>query len=290
MNKDFYEIIEKVIRTNIERRGFDKISFNGQLKKMTNALIESDSILILTGFCVESARVGETDGPPGAVALAQALLSLNKRIVIVSDQYSKELIIEGRKCIAEKFKIEIIKRDNISFQVKEIIHQNDIDHILAIERPGKNKEGKFQSMRGEDISAVVVDTDHFFYEAKKQGIPTSAIGDGGNELGMGAIKGYVENNIENGYKIIAVEKADNLLITTVSNWGAEGVIAALSILTNKNLLLSSPDIIKILQYMVDVGAVDGLTKQNNLTVDGFTLEENLEIHKQLNNIVDYYIN
>jgi hypothetical protein len=60
----------------------------------------------------------------------------------------------------------------------------------------------------------------------------------------------------------------------VSNWGGYGLVASLSKLKNQNLLPSVEEEQEILKRTVELGAVDGMSGKNELTVDLFTMEEN----------------
>lgn len=62
-------------------------------------------------------------------------------------------------------------------------------------------------------------------------IPTIAIGDGGNEVGMGRILQAVMNSgIPHAKNIACVTSCAALLVVSVSNWGGYALAAALSIL------------------------------------------------------------
>lgn len=54
---------------------------------------------------------------------------------------------------------------------------------MAIERPAVAHDGYCYSMRARDLSPFVGHTHCLFSWAKKLGISTTGIGDGGNELG-----------------------------------------------------------------------------------------------------------
>ena len=72
----------------------------------------------------------------------------------------------------------------------------------------------------------------------------------------------------------AVTKVDRLIISSVSNWGGYGLVAALSQLAGRNLLPSVENETRLIHRMVDAGAVDGTTGDRKYYVDGFTTEEN----------------
>ena len=77
-------------------------------------------------------------------------------------------------------------------------------------------------------------------------------------------------------KLPCVTKTTELILTSVSNWGGYGLVAALSVRTKKNLLPSVEDERDLVKQTVDLGAVDGMSAKQEYKVDGFTLEENSE--------------
>ena len=72
--------------------------------------------------------------------------------------------------------------------------------------------------------------DHMIDIAKSRGIPTIGVGDGGNEIGMGAFAKEVAENIKFGDKICPTSATDILLPCGVSNWGCYAIQAALAIM------------------------------------------------------------
>ena len=78
----------------------------------------------------------------------------------------------------------------------------------------------------------------------------------------------------------------NLIISSVSNWGAYGLLAAISIKSKQNLLPSAKEQISLIKKIVDLGAVDGFSGTKDYKVDGKDLEENTYILRQLHQLVD----
>ena len=122
------------------------------------------------------------------------------------------------------------------------------------------------------------------------GITTIAIGDGGNELGMGKVYSKLIDHVKNGHLICATISSDYLLVAQVSNWGGHVLVAALSILSGQILLHDEDMERKLLKVLIDEGAVDGLTKKNMMTVDGLSMEENfLFLNELLQSLKDNQI-
>jgi hypothetical protein len=60
---------------------------------------------------------------------------------------------------------------------------------------------------------------------------------------------------------------DHLVVAGVSNWGAYGVVAQLGRLTGQPLLHTPTDERTMIDACVSAGAVDGLTRRREPTVD-----------------------
>lgn len=284
--KEQFQNIEKIFAEDAGNRGIGKIQLEGDFERALNDLEASSKVMILTGFVIRAAGVGETDGPLGALSIAEALEKLNKKVTIVTDKFSFALLEEGKDLLGIKGNVVCVPYVDSAVFCEELFNEFQPDHFLAIERPGKAANGKFHSMRAEDLSDLIPDTDYLMTEAKKKGIRTTAIGDGGNELGMGKVKDKIIEFVNHGEEIAAEVAADNLLLAGVSNWGGHGIAAGLSVLTNKNLMHDEIVEQKVLEAIVSKGSVDGCTREQVATVDGLTLEKNLDIVKKMNKIVN----
>lgn len=261
--------LEELNLYNVDKRFGKKILNEGHMEKVLEILSESNRVGLVTGFAVKPSNIGETDGPLGTVCLGRALEKLGKEVTFITDEYSKDLIKEGLNHYGLKANL-LCQRKNESLDFS-------LDALMFIERPGKNKSGYFSSMRGEDISDIVTDTDYLFNKAKDMGIPVLSLGDGGNEAGMGLIRDHIAEHVSLGDQICAETEADFLILSAVSNWGCYGLCAGLSKIHGLNLLPSVEEETEHLRKIVDLGAVDGATKKNEMTVDGYSLDENMRI-------------
>jgi hypothetical protein len=134
-------------------------------------------------------------------------------------------------------------------------------------------------MRGEDITGRSGFFDPYLTQAV---CPTIAIGDGGNEIGMGNIREAISTlDIT-----AAVTGCDELLVADVSNWGAYGLIALLGLWAGRDLLAEvSP--LAILNYLSAHGSVDGVTRGNTLTEDGLPASEGQRVIAQLRQLTGF---
>ena len=283
---DYDEKIKKIISRNSENRGMSGLSINKDLENSAVELNESDTVVIVTGFCIKFCRIGETDGPLGAISLAHALHMLGKKVVIVTDKYSADILKNGIEDLSLEVDIIAIEDENAEAVNYEIMEKYKPQHVIAIERPGRAKDGKSYSMSGEDITEYSPDTDIIFQLAKKNGIKTSAIGDGGNEIGMGKIEDYVKDNVHLGEKICAETSTDNLIVAGISNWGGHALSSVLSVINNRMLMYDALTETEILKRIVLAGAVDGCTGEKEMTVDGLSFSENIKTFRELREIAE----
>lgn len=146
-----------------------------------------------------------------------------------------------------------------------------INRVIAIERCGPGADGVLRNMRGLDISAHAAPLDRLFTSGPWG---TIAIGDGGNELGMGSVpRGLVARDIPLGEAVGCVVPADHLIAAGVSHWGAYALLTALAVLrpTWAEAVVGSLDPAldeAIVATMVREGpAVDGVSLEQAITID-----------------------
>lgn len=285
MKERLLKDIEEIIRNNLDSRGLESIRSEGDFSEAVRELYISETVFIVTGFVIRDSMTGETDGPLGSLSLGNTLASLGKNVIIITDKYSKKIIRDSMVLMNLNIPLEVIPFKNSSEFSKELIDTYKPTHIIGIERPGKAKDGNYYSMRGEPLGDLIPDTDVLFNIASRRGIKTIAIGDGGNEVGMGKVKDSIRRYVPLGEKISATYSADLLVIAGVSNWGAHGLSAGLSILSNKHLLYDVDMEKMLLKTMIDSGAVDGCTKRNEMSVDGLDLSYNLNILDEIRKVM-----
>ena len=223
------------------------------------------TVLLTTGFYV--AGYAETDGPLGTMALAGALRKLGFFPVIVTDRYCEGYFE------AEDIAVEYMDLDADDAAADAILEKYQPVGLISVERCGRDLNGIYANMRHVDISAGTAPCDALFLKALGT-IPTIGVGDGGNEIGMGNVAEAVRTRLN---LVPAEVKADILVIATVSNWGAYGIVAALEQLTRLPLLLSFSKAERFLRRTVGMGSVDGISHEHIVRVDGFGMETEKEI-------------
>tara|TARA_R110001599_G_scaffold353870_1_gene601364 strand:+ start:157237 stop:158097 length:861 start_codon:yes stop_codon:yes gene_type:complete len=231
------------------------------------------SVIIGTGFPV--LETFETDGPVGAIALYNTLEALGAEPVIACGAPLSDAITDDFRTLT------LTARDIGTAEVDAARHLGEFkpSAVVSIERPGLSEDGRYYNMRGEDITARCSFFDPYIALAD---CPTIAIGDGGNEIGMGNIAGAIATlDIR-----AAVTQCDELLVADVSNWGAYGLIALLAYWSGRDLLAEiSP--LGILEYLSARDSVDGVTRENTLTEDGLDASEGMALIEELRAITGF---
>lgn len=216
-------------------------------------------VLIGTGFPVGDSF--ETDGPVGALVLYKVLEKLGATPLLCCGEPLFSALRDDYSCL----QLPVNSTDAAAF-ADEFLQQHHPELIISIERPGLAADGRYYNMRGQDISARCANFDVFFQQAC---CPAIAIGDGGNEIGMGKLYQAVSQLAITP----SVTYCDELLLADVSNWAAYGVLALVSKLKDAEagcgwLLDCQPK--GLLAYLVKRGAVDGVTGLASLTEDSLS--------------------
>jgi len=225
------------------------------------------NVIIGTGFPVTDTF--ETDGPVGAIALYDTLEALGANPIMACGPPLSQSLRADYRVLELTARDVPAAQDEASAQLQAL----QPSAIVCIERPGLAADGHYYNMRGEDITERCAFFDPFMTRAT---CPTIAIGDGGNEIGMGNIAAAITSLDIN----TSVTGCDELLVADVSNWGAYGLIALLSRWAGLDLLAQlSP--VETLGYLSARGSVDGVTRENTLTEDGLDPAEGLLVIREL---------
>uniref|UniRef100_A0A8C5WKI6 D-glutamate cyclase n=1 Tax=Leptobrachium leishanense TaxID=445787 RepID=A0A8C5WKI6_9ANUR len=236
--------LENIIGIDPGNRGIKHLLLKDELLKSSLSLSHAKSVLITTGFPTHFQHnpPEETDGPPGAIAMASMLLALGKHVAIVTDERAMDLYKTMLDSAAKQGIIQspvpllCYKEDSSDSAIRFLCENGNpetpkFDHLVAIERTGRASDGNYYNARKINIKHMVDPIDNLFVTAQKiQGITTTGIGDGGNELGMGKVKQAVREHIRNGDTIACDVAADYAIIAGVSNWGGYAVSCALYLL------------------------------------------------------------
>lgn len=216
-------------------------------------------VYILTGFPVEDSF--ETDGPGGAMALYRLCQRLGSDPVILSDKQVVAALHKDFNCLP----LPDGTGDDACTAADALYKSQPPALLISIERPGNAADGRCYNMVGTDITARCGSAEPYLVQAN---CPTIAIGDGGNELGMGNVLNSLSRlNIQP-----AVSTCNELVVADVSNWAAYALCAVAHWLSDRGDS-AEHRIREGLEYLVARGAIDGVTGKATPTEDSFPAAE-----------------
>jgi len=277
-----FNLIQDIILSE-DTRSISKLSCymkKDWIRSSSDLVLKNQGVVfITTGFYILKSKKGETDGPLGAKALSDALKKLGNEVYIITDEYSYDILIP---LFTEN---EIIVFPNLGHQessnfAKKLLSQHNPSLLISIERAGILEDGTYRNWKGLDFSKYNSKIDYLFNFHKK----TIGIGDGGNEIGMGNFFEKIKN-IDGLPDKPAVTKTTELIISSVSNWGAYGLITSLSIMKNQKLLPSINQTNNWLSKIVLAGAVDGMSGESKKWIDGRSFNDDSKCLKKLLSII-----
>jgi hypothetical protein len=282
-------MIDQTVSTDLPVRGVVRQLFDAAVKANSGKLLcltaaqelikrssRGDRVFVLTGFAIPPINVPETDGPLGAAVLVHALKAIRLEPILITDELCSEVV----KAATPETKVLEIPVDSkqARYQADKLLHEYNPSALVAIERPGWNKKREYHNMRGLNISNIVGKTDFLASSARKRGALIIGVADGGNELGCGIISRTVRKHVPYGSKcqcpcnsgIAAATRADVLVVGGVSNWGAYGIAACLSLLKGVPYIHDRKAEIQLLSRIVKAGAIDSIWKEPKPYVDGLS--------------------
>ena len=242
-------------------------------------------VAITTGFYILMSDAPETDGPPGAFAIGNAVRDLGHPVIYVADVPVAGMMASWLGRAGDSSRV-------IDFPISDDVLGNDasasaiVDEftpalMISIERCSPDAAGIYRNMRARDISPQTARIDTLF----GMGLPSIGIGDGGNEIGMGNLADVVAG-ADQLPDHPAVVGCDHLVISSTSNWGGYGLVAALSLEVGRNLLPDVDTDADCIRFLVDAGAVSGVSGEHDYLVDEFTLDENAAVLAELHELVN----
>jgi hypothetical protein len=239
----------------------------GELAAAAETLGSATSVGLVTGFFVPRGEspAAETDGPVGTALLAMALQACGIKVRIATDAPCAGVVRSAAPGI------DVDEVADVG-QAIEAWKRAGVDCALAIERCGRSADGRPRNMRGVDVSQWTLPLDDLFSGGPWRKL---AVGDGGNEIGMGKLPlSLIGATVPNGEAIASVTSCDHLVVAGVSNWGAYGLMAALAVLRPRwrdriaEFLTAERDL-AVTNAVVAAGGIDGVTARREATVDGF---------------------
>jgi len=312
--------LDRLVNIDVGNRGIEPLyaaaraqqgqSLVGAAADTLLAVPEGGTVILTTGSVSRawiSAAIGENDGPSGAAALARAIvLARRATVVLVAEEALLGPI--GQVCQAGGLSIVDLDQARLAnaegslavmvmrpFALTDeegpaaaasMLDELQPDLLVSTERVGRNENGVYYNMGGRDYGMGRARIDDLFDLGRERGIPVVAIGDGGNEIGMGNVAEYVKQHVPHGADgscpcgggIGAVSTADVLLTAAVSNWGCTAITAAMAVRTGDQRLLHTPAAERrLLDVMTAAGLINSTHGIIDDHVDGIAPESHMAI-------------
>jgi hypothetical protein len=296
MNYGLLDQIRDVIQQDVNQRGLAGDLFRACRDDFASAcqsiaLVEEPVIGIVTGFFIPHAQppCGETDGPLGALFLAQALQPLGMRLRLLTDAFCRHALETGLQVCGLDQSVQVATLEERELLCKP----SEMTHLIALERVGPGADGHCRNMHGRDVTEETAPA-HWLFAGAAPDQPrpvTIGIGDGGNEIGMGKIAPEaIGRNVPHGERIACRVPTDHLIVAGVSNWGAYALAAGVAVLRGQRLpraLFDGERERELLHVMVEKGPlVDGVTARPSVTVDGLSFATYIEALQRIGELLE----
>ena len=278
-------------------------------KALTRLLVPGDIVYIMTGFILRPHKCPETDGIVGAILLARALIrAFDVKPILICPE---ENMVAVKNCaplvgmhlyedlslaleLPEAFGIFSFTKnpDEVKEQVHKLFSYGKPRALISTEAPGANEKGEYHNATGLNMTELEAKMDGLFDAAL-------AVGDLGNEIGMGAIGSHITRYIPYAGKgkcnceckggILARTSADYLITATVSDWGVYALISAIAYLKKDIGIMHDADMEeRVLRECARSGMVD-MTGSLLPGIDGFDVAMNCHIVTMMRETTAYAI-
>lgn len=286
-------------------------------KAIEEQLGPDDIVYLITGFVLLPHKQAEMDGIVASLLLARMLVKAYdaKPVIICPSECERTVSkLAGVVGLHVYDRYEDIASYPVSLgrivftkqeeeaeeQADEILRRLPPKAVIAIEAPGANWEGVYHNSKGYDLSELEAKSDILFLKCKEAGVLNIAIGDLGNELGMGSIASYLCRHIPfmepKGCKCgchggaAALVGADYIITATVSHWGVEALICAIAWIKRRPDWVHSKEMEqRAIMAASDCGMVD-MSGWLEYAIDGIGMEFHISVLELMRQCVENVVN
>ncbi|XP_078464735.1 D-glutamate cyclase, mitochondrial isoform X3 [Lampetra planeri] len=180
--------LERHVQLDPGSRGIKHLHVPGELLRAALSLSHSRSVLLITGFPthVTQQPPEETDGPPGALAMAAALRALGKRVALATDARAaglmRDIVTDALREGVLDEEVPVVTMEGRGQDAARAFLLEDgpegptprYDHLVAIERAGAAADGCYYNARKINIGHLVDPLDELFWLARDtRGVSTT---------------------------------------------------------------------------------------------------------------------
>lgn len=285
--------------------------------QLINTVNEGDIVYIMTGFVLRPYKKAEMDGIVSTMLLCRALVkAFNAKPVVICPEDNRRAVEELSACVGLHLFEDLNTLREIPVSMGVVYFTKDAEKaevqadaliksampcaVISIECPGANEKGQYHNAVGLNVTELEAKQDILFEKLQALHVLNIAIGDLGNEIGMGTISETLRKSIpyagENacscgcGGGIAARTKADHLITATVSDWGCYAMIAALAYLLENAEIMHTPELEKEVLIGASKSGMIDMYGWLIPAVDGFNLELNVSIVSLMGELVKSALN
>ncbi len=273
-------------------------------KAMCKAIKKDDIVYILTGFVLLPHKVPEMDGMISSCILCRALVQAfdAKPVIVCPSDCLDAVKACGNAAGLHVYQdLDTMKEMPMSMgvvpftkvledapeQAAQMMEEYMPAAVISNEAPGSNEMGVYHNAVGVGLFDMQARNDVLWQMLVDAGVPNMAIGDLGNEIGMGTITDHIVKYIPFAHKggckcgcgggIVAKTKTDNIITATVSDWGCYAFMAALAYL-KKDMSIMHDETMEanVMQAGARAGLID-MTGSLIPGIDGFDMKMNVSI-------------
>ncbi len=282
-------------------------------EKLTGNIKKGDIVHIITGFVLLPHRKAEMDGICSSMMLARFIAEAFEALpVLVIPEDCRAAVrelapvvglhlyddIAGAAQYPAAMAFSVFTKDaGKAAENAEQLLSSPPAMVISVEAPGANARGEYHNAVGMNITELEAKSDQLLAMAQRRGIPTLAVGDLGNEAGMGTIAEHVRRFIPRaaegacqcdcGGGVLAATAADSIVTATVSDWGVYAMMAATAFLLGRpELLPGEPMQRSVIRTASRCGMVD-MYGWLNPAVDGMDEEFNVTLLTLMRRCIQY---
>lgn len=284
-------------------------------KVLCNTIQAGDLVYIIVGFVLLPHKVPEMDGTVAALLLARSLVkAFDCKPVLVCPPdsvsgFKAAAPVVGLHCYED---LDTVMEMPMSMGV--VGFTKDVDAapaqaaelaarapkaVISIEGSGANSLGVYHNAVGKDVTALQAKTEALWNLLRQQGVTNIAIGDLGNEIGMGTIAPHIRKYVPFtdkgecqcgcGGGILSATAADHIITATCSDWGGYALMAAIAYLRKDMEILHNEAMEREVMRVAALNGFIDMTGSLLPGIDGFDVELNASVLRLMQECTGYAV-